>query len=103
MERRVGTVATSPNHLQYLGPTVRAGHANRSCWGAAPATPTVIRIEVSARPPPLQLLPRPCPTPSPRQPLLPAVGFQSCRCYFGKVNFLSVKREIDMAASCFIS
>lgn len=89
---------TSPNHLQYLGPAVRAGHRNRlqhplSYASKYPPTPYSPHSPLKQR-----TVPAAAAAVSPA-----AVGFRSCRCYFGKVNFLSVKREIDMAASCFIS
>lgn len=73
--------------LTIFGPAVRAGLRNGSLppsflGPAAPPPAPVIRIEVSATP--------------------TAVGFPWSLA-LGKVNFLSVKREIDMAASCFIS
>lgn len=81
------TIFRDPEYVQGLG-IAAAPIYHFTVSIPHPASPTVIRIEVSA-------------TWAATPP--PAVGFGSWRCYFGKVNFLSVKREIDMAAGCFIS
>lgn len=97
----LGGWRTLPNHLQYLDPQYvqGLGIAVTSGAGRADHTPRWVFPVFSSFPPFSH-----CPVSYASKYLLPLqlLVFRGVLCS-GKVNFLSVKREIDMAASCFIS
>lgn len=104
MRQRAGSFfGTSPNHLQYLDPQYVQGLG--IAVASLPVFPYVSppATTPSHQPPEPAGLPRSCVIRIEVSGTPTAVGSSWSFALLGKVNFLSVKREIDMAASCFIS